>query len=612
MGQLPADAPAQAAHSSRNRARRMKAARSEARRLVKEALIKRDYALEKLSQAEDALAKQARFHEAEHAGYAQKLEEVSAQRDDAFRRLERLGASPADGSAPADRAPVPSDATEGLSRVQPGTFESLEAERKKSEELASHIKALNEEIEAERAEKEEFRQEVIGLRSKLELSSGLSSEDVNGLVARAQDAEDRAASLAANMSTLQSQAREYERQLKEAKENYERLMRVSKEELKKRKGELTEIYDLHEAELEANGELRKDNAALADSIAKNAAELEAVSAERDELRQKLDDSSTRIDELETLLEDERKGACRLRDSEQENTDRLNDLVQEKEAIGRSLAQTQKARADAVAALSAAQEKNEMIEADLQAAREESCRQRRDLEQKIGELERGHARACEQARAAQGEYDKSAAEYEGKIDELQRALESKQAELDRAASDSRKDDLEDLKKAVESERERADRAEGKARAAELLREDLEASEGKISALRRQLAVCSSLKDDLADAEAKLAAATATASDAENRARAAERDSGRLSRELERLNMKLAEESSRADGASAALQDADGVKSLALPHGLLPGEVTTVAFGSGFQKFLVKKLIYKSDGSIVAENEQGQSAPMGTWR
>ena len=612
MGQLPADAPAQAAHSSRNRARRMKAARSEARRLVKEALIKRDYALEKLSQAEDALAKQARFHEAEHAGYAQKLEEISAQRDDAFKRLERLGASAADGSAPADRVPVPSDATVDLSQVRPGTFESLEAERKKSEELAGHIKALNEEIEAERAEKEEFRQEVLGLRAKLELSSGLSSEDVNGLVARAQDAEDRAASLAANISTLQSQAQEYERQLEEAKENYERLMRVSKDELQKRKSELNEIYDLHEAELETNGELRKDNANLADSIAKSSAELEAVTAERDELRRKLDDSSTRIDELETLLEDERKGSCQLRDSEQENTDRLNDLVQEKEALGRNLAQTQKARADAVAALSAAQEKNEMIEADLQAAREESYRQRHDLEQKIGELERGHARACEQARAAQGEYDKSVAEYESKIGELQRALESKQAELDRAASDSREDNLENLKKAVESERERADRAEGKARAAELLREDLETSKGKISALRRQLAVCSNLKDDLADAEAKLAAATATASDAENRARAAERDSGRLSRELERLNMKLAEESSRADGASAALQDADGVKSLALPHGLLPGEVTTVAFGSGFQKFLVKKLIYKSDGSIVAENEQGQSAPMGTWR
>ena len=42
------------------------------------------------------------------------------------------------------------------------------------------------------------------------------------------------------------------------------------------------------------------------------------------------------------------------------------------------------------------------------------------------------------------------------------------------------------------------------------------------------------------------------------------------------------------------------------------MTTVAFGSGFQKFLVKKLIYKSDGSILAENEHGQSVSMGVWR
>ena len=42
----------------------------------------------------------------------------------------------------------------------------------------------------------------------------------------------------------------------------------------------------------------------------------------------------------------------------------------------------------------------------------------------------------------------------------------------AAQESHKDELERLQAAVESERERADRAEGKARAAELLREDLE--------------------------------------------------------------------------------------------------------------------------------------------
>ena len=363
---------------------------------------------------------------------------------------------------------------------------------------------------------------------------------------------------------------------------------------------------------ETIGELRKDNATLADGLAKTKAELETISTERDELQKRLADSSARVEELESSLEAEREGACHLRGREQESAGKLNDLAQEKEALAKSLAQTQKARADAVAALSAAQEKNELIQADLQAAREESYRQRHVLEQKLGELERGHARACEQARAAQSKYDKSTAEYERKIAELQKALDSKQGELETALNDTHGDDIEALQKAVETERERADRAEGKARAAELLREEVETSEGKIGALKRQLAACANLKGDLEDAEAKLAEATARASDAEDRARAAERDSGRLTRELERVNLKLAEESSRADGAKAALQDADGVKSLALPCGLLPGEETTVAFGSGFQKFHVRKIIYKSDGSICLENEAGQTVPMGAWR
>ena len=611
MGQLPADAPAQAAHSSRNRARRMKAARSEARRLVKEALIKRDYALEKLSQAEDALAKQARFHEAEHEGYAQKLEEISAQRDEAVEKVKGLADVLSDRDSLAERNSLLFDEAEKLKRVHAEALDSLKGEREKSQGLSGRLAELSAEVDSERREKEEFRQEVLGLRSKVESLSGLSNDEVNGLVARAQDAEARAGELAANMSTLQNQAQDYERQLKEAKGDFERLMRVSKEELKKRKAELKEIYDLHEGELETNGELRKDNSSLADSIAKSKAELETVSAERDDLRRKLDDSSARADELQTLLEDERKGACRVRDSEQENTDRLNDLVQEKEAIGRSLAQTQKARADAVAALSAAQQKNELIQADLQAAREESYRQRHDLEQRIGELVRGNARACEQARAAQSKYDKSTAEYERKIDELQKALDSKQAELEAAVNDSHKDDFDRLQAEVASERERADRAEGKARAADLLREDLASMQGELTELRSQLSDCSTLREDLEDVEAKLADQMARASDAEAKARAAERDSGRLSRELERVNMKLAEESSRADGADAALRDADGVKSLALPHGLLPGEETTVALGSGFQKFRVQKIVYRADGTICVENERGQSVPMGTW-
>lgn len=594
MGQLPEDAPFKAAHSSRNRARRMKAARTEARRLVGDALRQRDSALAELSSVKDQLTEAKRTHERERAEFRLRTAELAAKVEAASENA------------------ASSHEAENLRRVNAETLESLESERRKTQSLMTRLAELNTQVESERIEKEEFRQEILGLRSKMENTSGLSNDEVNGLVARAQAAEERSGEISQNMATLQNQAKDYERQLKEAKDDYERLMRVTKEELQKRKHEFGEIYDLHEGELETNRELRKDNAALTDSIAKAKAELETVSAERDELQKRLADSSTRVEELESSLDAEREGACRLRDSEQENTGRLNDLVQEKEAIARSLAQTQKARADAVAALSAAQEKNKLIQADLQAAREESYRQRLDLEQKLGELERGNARACEQARAAQSRYDKSAAEYEWKIGELQKALDSKQTELNRAAGNSLQGDLESLKKAVESERERADRAEGKARAAELLQEDLETFKGKVSALRRQLTVCSSLKDDLADAETKLADATARASDAESRARAAERDSGRLSRELERVNLKLAEESSRAEGAKAALLDADGVKSLALPCGLLPGEETTVALGSGFQKFRVQKIVYKSDGTIFLENDRGQSVPMGTWR
>lgn len=594
MGQLPENAPIKAAHSSRNRARRMKAARAEARRLVGEAQHQRDSALAELSSVENQLAEANRTHERECAEFKLRTAELAAKAEAASENA------------------ASSDEVENLRRANAEALESLESERRKTQSLLTRLGELNAQVEGERIEKEEFRQEILGLRSKMENTSGLSNDEVNGLVARAQAADERSSELSQNMATLQNQVKDYERQLKEAKDDYERLTRVTREELKKRKGELDEVYGHLALQNESCGELKKDNAALSDSAAKAKAELEVISAERNELRRKLDDSSTRIDELETLLEGEREGSSRLRDSRQQDVGKLNALEQEKEAIGKNLAQTQKARADAVAALTAAQAKNELIKADLQAAREESCRLRHDLEQKIGELERGHAQAREQARAAQSRYDKNAAEYEKKIGELQKALESKQAELERSASDSHQGDLEGLKRAVESERERADRAEGKARAAALLQEDLETLKGKVSALRRQLAVCSSLKDDLADAETKLADATARASDAESRARAAERDSGRLSRELERVNLKLAEESSRAEGAKAALLDADGVKSLALPCGLLPGEETTVALGSGFQKFRVQKIVYKSDGTIFLENDRGQSVPMGTWR
>lgn len=584
MGQLPEDAPLKAAHSSRNRARRMKAARADAKRLVGDALRQRDSALAELTAVKGELSDAKCKHERECAEFKLRIDAMTAK---------------AEASA---ECAVSSDEVEDLRRANAEALESLDSERRKTQSLMTRLGELNAQVEGERIEKEEFRQEILGLRSKMENTSGLSNDEVNGLVARAQAAEDRASELAASMSSLQSQAADRERLLNEARSDYERLMRVSKEELKKRKSELGEIYDIHEGELEANRELMKDNAALTDSIAKSKTELETVSAERDELQKKLADSSALVEELESSLDAEREGACHLRGKEQESAGKLNALAQEKEAIAKSLAQTQKARADAVAALSAAQEKNELIQADLQAAREESYRQRHDFEQKLGELER----------EAQSKYDKNTAEYERKIGELQKALDSKQGELERALNDSLGDDIEALRKTVEAERERADRAEGKARAAELLREEVETSEGKIGALKRQLAACSNLKDDLEDAEAKLAEATARASDAEDRARAAERDSGRLTRELERVNMKLAEESSRADGADAALRDADGVKSLALPHGLLPGEETMVALGTGIQKFRVQKIVYRADGTICVENERGQSAPMGTWR
>lgn len=573
MGQLPADAPCKAAHSSRNRARRMKAARAEARRLVNEAMVNRDSALAELSAVKDELAETRQEHERKCAEFKLKVNEMAAAME-----------------AAADNAAA-SDEIENLKRINAETLESLDSERSKAQNLLERLGEANEQLESERSEKEEFRQEVLGLRSRLESMSGMSSDEVNGLIARAQEAEDRASELAFEMSTLQNQAEDRERQLEEARESCWQLKAAADEQMKR---------------------LESYNAALHDSVAQAKAELDTVSAERDELLGKLGDSSSRIEELESSLEAERQGASHLRDSEQSSADKIGDLARENEALGKSLAQTQKARADAAAALEAVQANSESIKADLQAAREENRRQRHDYDKKIGELVRGQERLREQVQAAQGKLEDDAAEYEKRIAELQEALEAKQEEVVCAAQESHRDELERLQAAVESERERADRAEGKARAAELLREDLESCKGKVGALRQQLSVCSNLKDDLEDAESKLMEATARATDAESRARAAERDFSRLVKELERVNMKLADESSRADGASAALQEADGVKSLALPHGLLPGEVTTVAFGSGFQKFLVKKLIYKSDGSILAENEHGQSVSMGVWR
>ena len=139
----------------------------------------------------------------------------------------------------------------------PRRLNPFESERRKTQSLMTRLGELNAQVEGERTEKEEFRQEILGLRSKMENASGLSKDEVNGLVARAQAAEEQSIELSQNMATLQNQAEDYERQLNETKDDYERLMRVCREELKKRKGELGEIYDLHEGELETNRELRK-------------------------------------------------------------------------------------------------------------------------------------------------------------------------------------------------------------------------------------------------------------------------------------------------------------------------------------------------------------------
>ena len=92
----------------------------------------------------------------------------------------------------------------------------------------------------------------------------------------------------------------------------------------------------------------------------------------------------------------------------------------------------------------------------------------------------------------------------------------------------------------------------------------------------------------------------------------REAERSAQELERIRGKLTDARSRAEAAEASLREADGVVSLAPPHGLLPGDTTTVALGSGIQRFRVQKVVFKADGTSSIENEAGQSVPMGTWR
>lgn len=295
MGQLPADAPCKAAHSSRNRARRMKAARAEARRLVDEARDKRDSALAELSSVKAELAKTKQEHERKCEEFKHKCAEMAAAVEAA-----------ADNAAAADEI-------ENLKRINAATLEFLDSERSKTQGLLERLGEANDQIESERSEKEEFRQEVLGLRSRLENTSGMSIDEVNGLVARAQEAENRASELAFDMSTLQNQAEDRERQLEEARESCWQLKAAADEQMKR---------------------LENHNAALHDSVAQTKAELETVSAERDELLGKLGDSSSRIEELESSLEVERQGASHLRDSEQSSADKIGDLARENEALGK--------------------------------------------------------------------------------------------------------------------------------------------------------------------------------------------------------------------------------------------------------------------------------------
>ena len=145
MGQLPEDAPFKAAHSSRNRARRMKAARTEARRLVGDALHQRDYALAELSSVKDQLKEANRTHERERAEFKLRTAELAAKADAASENA------------------ASSHEAEDLRRINAETLESLESERRKTQSLMTRLAELNTQVESERIEKEEFRQGVIAL-----------------------------------------------------------------------------------------------------------------------------------------------------------------------------------------------------------------------------------------------------------------------------------------------------------------------------------------------------------------------------------------------------------------------------------------------------------------
>lgn len=116
-----------------------------------------------LSAAKDELAETRQEHERKCAEFKLKVNEMAAAMETAAQNA------------------ATSDEVESLKRINAETLESLDGERSKTQGLLERLGEVNDQLESERSEKEDFRQEVLGLRSRLENTSGLSSDEVNGL-----------------------------------------------------------------------------------------------------------------------------------------------------------------------------------------------------------------------------------------------------------------------------------------------------------------------------------------------------------------------------------------------------------------------------------------------
>ena len=111
MGQLPEDAP-------------FKAARTEARRLVGDALRQRDSALAELSYVKDQLTEANRTHERECAEFKLRTAELAAKAEAAVENA------------------ASSHEAENLRRVNAETLKSLESERRKTQSLMTRLGEL--------------------------------------------------------------------------------------------------------------------------------------------------------------------------------------------------------------------------------------------------------------------------------------------------------------------------------------------------------------------------------------------------------------------------------------------------------------------------------------